>query len=322
LFIEIVNRFGASIKFSRQIPLEVAASPQGVNILYQTAIASVTQTDGDSSGKKAQFMLDVIAAAYEPLFLCDMAALIGADDREMADLLDKIVPFFAEIASDEPLSLFHDSLQTYLQRDLRDLARVGDEMTFLRFIRASAARTGQLLNISDLARDADVAPNTAKSWLSILTASGIIYLLEPWHSNVATRLIKAPKLYFLDTGLASYLTEWSTPETLEAGAMSGAILETWVVGEILKSYLHNGLQPQLYFYRDKDKKEIDLLIVRDGVIYPVEVKKSASPHPSDVRNFNLLTARGALVGQGVVVCLVPEPIPLTSTATALPVGIL
>ena len=232
---------------------------------------------------------------------------------------------FPVVALDESIdrSLFYSSyLQTYLQRDLRDLARVGDEMTFLRFLRATAARTGQLLNISDLARDADVAPNTAKTWLSILKASGIIYLLEPWHSNVATRLIKAPKLYFLDTGLASYLTEWSSPETLEAGAMSGAILETWAVCEILKGYLHNGLQPQLYFYRDKDKKEIDLLIVKDGVIYPVEVKKSASPHPSDARNFNLLTARGAQVGHGVVLCLVPEPIPLTRESTALPVGIL
>ncbi len=174
--------------------------------------------------------------------------------------------------------LFYSSyVQTYIQRDVRDLAKVGNEMAFIRFLRAAAARTGQMLNISELAKDSDVAPNTAKNWLSILQTSGIIYLLEPYHSNLTKRLIKAPKLYFLDTGLCSYLTEWSTPETLEVGAMSGAILETWIIIELLKSYWHNGLKAPFYYYRDKDKKEIDLLIVRDGVIYPLEFKKSASP---------------------------------------------
>jgi predicted AAA+ superfamily ATPase len=232
---------------------------------------------------------------------------------------------FPGIALDEAIdrSLFYASyLQTYLQRDLRDLSRVGDEMAFLRFIRAAAARTGRLLNLSDLARDADVAPNTAKSWLSILQSSGIVHLLDPWHRNVATRLIKAPKLYFMDTGLAAYLTEWSTPETLEAGAMSGAILETWIVGEILKGYLHNGLRPPLYYYRDKDKKEIDLLIVRDGVIHPLEIKKSASPRPSDARHFKTLAALGASIGHGAVICLIPEPMPLTRDVTAIPADIL
>ncbi len=232
---------------------------------------------------------------------------------------------FPAIALDESMdrSLFYASyLQTYLQRDLRDLARVGDEMAFLRFLRGAAARTGRLLNLSDLARDADVAPNTAKSWLSILQSSGIVYLLEPWHSNITARLIKTPKLYFLDTGLASYLTEWSSPETLEAGAMSGSILETWVAGEILKGYLHNGLLPPLYYYRDKDKKEIDLLIYKDNVIHPVEIKKSASTHPSDARHFKALAALGATVGHGAVICLVSELMPLTKDVTAIPVQML
>ena len=123
--------------------------------------------------------------------------------------------------------LFYSSyVQTYLQRDVRALARVGDKLTFLRFLRATAARTGQLLNLADLARDADVAPNTAKNWLSILQTAEIVYLLEPYHTDVTQRLVKTPKLYFLDTGLAAYLTEWASPETLEAGAMSGPILET------------------------------------------------------------------------------------------------
>lgn len=121
-------------------------------------------------------------------------------------------------------------------RGMRDLARVGDEMTFLRFLCAAAARSGQLLNLSELARDADIAPNTAKHWLSILQASGILYLLEPYHTNLTKRLVKAAKLYFLDTGLCAYLTGWSNAQTLETGAMSGAMLETWAVAELLKSY--------------------------------------------------------------------------------------
>ncbi|MEY4294614.1 MAG: hypothetical protein RLY82_302, partial [Pseudomonadota bacterium] len=137
--------------------------------------------------------------------------------------------------------VFYSSyLQTYLQRDVRALAQVGSEITFTRFIRAAAARTGQLLNIADLARDTDIHPATAKHWLSILQASGLVYLLQPWHSNTTKRLVKTPKLYFLDTGLCSYLTQWSSPQTLEAGAMSGAIFETWVITEILKSYWHTG----------------------------------------------------------------------------------
>ena len=181
--------------------------------------------------------------------------------------------------------LFYSSyVQTYLQRDVRNLANVGDESSFLKFLRAAAGRTGQLLNMSDMARDAAISVTTAKRWLSILEASGIIYLLEPYHSNITKRLVKSPKLYFLDTGLCAYLTEWSSPETLEAGAMSGAILETFIFNEILKSYWHNGKRASIYFYRDKDKKEIDLLIVRDETIYPLEFKKTASPNRRMIRS--------------------------------------
>lgn len=219
--------------------------------------------------------------------------------------------------------LFYSSyVQTYLQRDVRDLARVGDESAFLRFLRAAAARTGQLLNTADLARDADVAPNTAKSWLSILQGSGIVYLLEPWHSNVTKRLVKTPKLYFLDTGLCAYLTEWSSPETLEAGAMSGAVFETWVVAEIIKSYLHCGKQAPLYYYRDKDKLEIDLLIVVDGTIHPVEIKKTASPSRHDIRRFAKLDKLKSLVGAGGIVCLADTHLPLTEKAACIPAAAL
>ena len=219
--------------------------------------------------------------------------------------------------------LFYSSyVQTYLQRDIRDLARVGDEMAFLRFLRAAAARSGQMLNMTDLARDADVAPNTAKNWLSILQASGIAYLLEPYHSNVTKRLVKTPKLYFLDTGLCAYLTEWSSPETLEAGAMSGAVLETWIMAELLKGYWHNGRQAPFYYYRDKDKKEIDLLIVQDGTAYPLEFKKSASPGKDDVRHFQALKKLKMPIGPGGVICLSERSLPLSLTVQSIPASIL
>lgn len=219
--------------------------------------------------------------------------------------------------------LFYSSyVQTYLQRDVRDLARVGDELAFLRFLRAAAARTAQLLNLAELARDADIAPNTAKHWLSILEAAGAIYLLEPYHTNLTQRLVKTPKLYFLDTGLAAYLTAWASPQTLEVGAMAGPILETWVLGELLKSYWHAGRRPPFYYYRDKDRQEVDLLVVQDGVIHPLEIKRSASPGREDVRAFATLARLGLPIGPGGVICLAEQPLPLTATAQSIPVWLL
>jgi len=192
--------------------------------------------------------------------------------------------------------LFYASyLQTYVQRDVRDLARVGDEM----------------------ACDAEVAPNTAKSWLSILEASGLVYLLPPWHSNLTKRLVKTPKLYFLDTGLCAYLTQWSSPQALEAGAMSGAIFETWVVVELLKSYWH---QAPFYYYRNKDQREIDLLIESDGVLYPVETKKSVSPSGDALRGMAALERLGVACGTGAVICMVSQLLPLGREVRAVPVG--
>lgn len=219
--------------------------------------------------------------------------------------------------------LFYSSyLQTYLQRDVRDLAQVGNETLFLRFLKACAARTAQMLNLSDLARDADIAVNTAKSWLSVLQTSFQIALLQPYHSNLTKRLVKAPKLYFLDTGLCAYLAEWSSPQTLEAGAMSGAILETYVLSEVLKSWWNRGKQPQLFYYRDKEGREIDLLIMQDRKIYPVEVKKAGSSRPDSAASFPALERFGSSIGAGAVVCLCREMLPIRRGVMAVPLGIL
>jgi predicted AAA+ superfamily ATPase len=217
--------------------------------------------------------------------------------------------------------LFYSSyLQTYLQRDVKDLAQVGSESSFVRFLKAAAARTGQLLNLAELARDADVSPNTAKSWLSILQASYQVYLLPPYHTNLTKRLLKTPKLYFLDTGVCAYLAEWSSPETLASGAMAGAILETYALSELLKSWWHRGKNPQLYYYRDKDGKEIDFLFHQDEAFYPVEVKKSASPKRQWLEPFATLARGNPQVADGGILCLCKEAIPVAKGVTAIPIG--
>lgn len=219
--------------------------------------------------------------------------------------------------------LFYSSyVQTYLQRDVRDLANVGNESAFLRFLRACAARTGQMLNMHDLCRDSDINQATGKRWLSILESSGIAYLLEPYHSNFKKRLIKTPKLYLLDTGLAAWLTEWSSAATLEAGAMSGAFFETWVVAEVIKSWWHNGKRAPIFYFRDKDGKEVDLLIHQDGKLYPIEIKKSGSPGKDAIRHFRTLESLRLPIGPGCLICLTPTLMPITANVNAVPAGYL
>ena len=175
-------------------------------------------------------------------------------------------------------NFYKSYLRTYIERDIRDLNAVKNEMNFLKFLKVLASRTAQLLNYSDIASEIGISIPTAKSWVSILVSSNIIYLLQPYYSNINKRIIKTPKIYFLDTGLCSYLTDWDNPRVLESGAMSGAIFETFVVSEIIKSYEHNIKTANIYYYRDKDKKEIDLIIEKNGKIYPIEIKKTANPN--------------------------------------------
>ncbi len=219
--------------------------------------------------------------------------------------------------------LFYSSyLQTYLQRDVKDLAQVGDEAAFVRFLKACAARTGQMLNLSDMARDCDVSVNTAKSWLSVLQASFQVFLLPAYHTNVTKRLAKRPKLHFLDTGLCAYLTEWSSPETLAAGAMAGPAFESYVFAELLKSWWHRMKTPQVYYVKDKEQREIDFLFAADGRLFPLEAKKSATPKRDWTQAFAALGRLTTHRGEGGVVCLCSQVLPLGPKDTAIPVGVI
>ena len=217
---------------------------------------------------------------------------------------------------------YRSYIQTYIQRDVQDVLKVSDQLAFNRFLAAVAARTGQLLNYANLARDVDIDNKTAKAWLSVLETSGLVFLLQPYHTNLTKRMVKTPKLYFLDTGLAAYLTKWPDAASLEVGSMSGAMLETWVVSEIVKSYWHNGLEANLYFYRDTDQQEVDLLIESGDTLYPVEIKKTASPSQNARRQFAVLDKLDKTIGPGAVLCLVERDIPLSQSVTAVPVGYL
>ena len=203
--------------------------------------------------------------------------------------------------------IFYSSyVTTYIERDVRALSDSIDSFKFLHFIIAAAARCAQMLNIADIARDADINQKQAKGWLGILEALGIIFYLHPYSNNMLKRLVKTPKLYFYDTGLICHLTKWSSAETLESGAMNGAIFENYVVSEIMKTYLNNGKAPFLYYYRDKDAKEIDIVLEHDGVINPIEIKKSSNPGYELVKVFGLLDNASIPRSKGAVICMKPE----------------
>lgn len=207
-------------------------------------------------------------------------------------------------------------IRTYIERDIRDLSSISNEMKFLNFIRVVAARTGQVLKYSELANAVDISEPTAKTWLSVLVSSNIVYLLEPYYRNITKRMTKMPKIHFLDTGLCSYLTGWSSPEVIEKGAMNGAFFETFVVSEILKSYRHNGERPLIYWYRDTQQKEIDLLIERDGKLHPIEIKLTSNPNKSMLKHFNILDNQG----YGGLICMRESDIPLTEDVSAIPIS--
>lgn len=203
--------------------------------------------------------------------------------------------------------IFYNSyLSTYIEKDVHYISNNIDTLKFLRFITSVAARCGQLLNVADIARDADINQKQTKDWLEILETLGIIFYLRPYSNNLLKRLIKTPKVYFYDTGLICFLTKWSSAETLENGAMNGAILENYVVSEIVKTYLNSGKEPFIYYYRDKDNKEIDVILEHDGVLNPIEIKKSSNPGPELVKVFRLLDKSSTPRSKGAVLCLKPE----------------
>ena len=219
---------------------------------------------------------------------------------------------------------FVSYLNTYLERDVRDLKQVGDLNKFYNFIIAIAARTGQLLNKKEIARDVGIDEKTVSKWITVLVASNIIYLLYPYHNNKLKRMIKTPKIYFLDTGLCTYLTSFETTKTLMNSSFAGHIFETFVISEIVKSYYNAGiLEPPIFFYRDKNMVEIDLLIVKDATLYPIEIKKYTNFDVKNMKQFNILKKNKDInVGIGGLICMNSDLLKLNDGNYVIPINFL
>ena len=255
---------------------------------------------------------EIAGGEMEP-FTIDMETLLerkaGRTEIDTGGIFERIykgsMPAIVSGVNSNNQIFYSSYLSTYIERDVKDLSDAIDSLRFLQFITAVAARCGQMVNVAEIARDADINQTQAKNWLGILETLGIIFYIHPYSNNLLKRLVKTPKLYFYDTGLVCYLTKWSSAETLECGAMNGAILENYVVAEIRKTYLNCGKEPYMYYYRDKDAKEIDVVLEHDGILNPIEIKKTSNPGTELIKVFGLLDRASTPRSKGAVICMKP-----------------
>jgi len=228
---------------------------------------------------------------------------------------------------------YRSYVNTYLQRDIKDLKQVADTMTFYNFLTVAAARTAKPVVYEEIAKEVGISAPTAKQWISLLVSSGIAAIVQPYHNNILKRATKMPLLHFLDTGLCAYLLKWGNPQALEHGAMSGAFFESYVFSEITKSYLNDGKEPPVFYYRDKEKREIDMLLYKNATLYPIESKKAASPGKSAIRNFKALSPLEkdnydslaqlkTKIGTGSVICMANDVLPIDQDNWAVPVWVI
>jgi len=280
-------------------------------------------------------ILELQGISLREAFQCDFNFPFIPDEAYLDQREKKIVPYenlwsaihrgyMPELVfnPEKNWEIFYASyLQTYIERDVKQLTQVADESQFLKFMIALAARSGELLNYESIAKDIGISNDTVKRWVSILQTSRIIYLLQPYYNNHLKRAIKTPKVYFMDTGLLSFLTRWLTPETLANGAKAGNVFETFIISEMIKSYLNAGkVNLPLFFYRDRDGREIDLVIESADRLYPVEIKMTASPNISMVRHFSALDeVPDKKRGTGVILCQYERKLWLSDQVVALPV---
>lgn len=286
---------------------ESLAGRIGVLNLYSLSLSEINQIDSDLFQPKIEVLKKKNVNIYK-------------DSKEIFErIFNGGMPSVVTKSIDRN-SYFSSYINTYIERDIKQLLNVGKTIEFYNFMQFIAVRTAQEVNYSTIANEIGVDSKTIKNWISILESSGIIYLLQPYYSKVSNRIIKSPKLYFMDTGLCSYLAKYPNPETLEVGALSGAIFETFVVSEIIKNITSNGIDPKmfLYYYRDKDQKEIDLVYIEGDTLYPIEIKKGVSPNNPD-KNFEVLKKYSNNVGAGIVLCMTNKLQPINKNCWLVPV---
>ncbi len=269
-----------------------------------------------------------ISNVKDELFIPDINLLKKREKTKrisLIELFERIIKgSYPELYKNKELNYqnYYDSyIRTYIERDIRQLINVKEETKFLKFISSVAARTSLEYNASDIAENIGVDYKTVENWMSILKNTGLVYLLQPYLNNNIGRIIKRPKIIFMDTGLASYLTGYLDAVTLEKSAYAGQIFETYIITEIIKSFANNRFDPRkhLYYYRDSNQKEIDLLIVYNNFIYPIEIKKSSNPKSDSVKNFGVLKKFKLIPKPGVVICMASEIFPIDESNFQLPI---
>lgn len=253
-----------------------------------------------------------LEAIEEPIFIPDVNLLKNKERVETkltSKIFEKIIngsyPEVNNKSGRNREQFYETYIRTYIERDVRQLINIKDENKFIKFISSVAARTAQEYNALDIGNDIGIDSKTVDEWISILKNTNLVYMLQAYSNNNVQKAIKRPKIYFMDTGLACYLTGYMNNETLQKSAYNGAIFETYIISEIIKSYTNNGKDPRtrLYYYRDTNQKEIDLLVFYDNKVYPVEIKKSANPGKDGVKNFDIVNKFGVEVGNGIVLCM-------------------
>lgn len=297
------------------------------------SIANITESLGDRVGVLTLYGLElneITNTMYSGSFLPKFEYLLSrskAANRYTLKEIYKLIwqgsmPSIYNDSCNEWQSYYASYIQNLLQYDVMKQLQVNDEMIFFSFLRAAAGQTGRIVNYAELAKAAEISAPTAKQWVKILEDIGIIYMLQPFMPPGSKYVVKTPKLYFCDTGLAAYLTSWNNADALESGAMSEEFLSTWVVMEIYKSYSNKGKIPPIYYLRNFNGKEINLIIYEDGIAYPIMIKKGSCPNKI-IKTFAILdpVAKDAklTIGEGGIICFSDEVLPAAENINYIPV---
>jgi hypothetical protein len=276
------------------------------------------------SQREKEGMADIGNIDYSFEGLCRRQEGFGNNDIEavFSHIWKGGMPGTLSFDKEQLYEYYSSYIDTYLMRDAVGDNGITDTVGFQKVLTASAAFIGNLINYTDLAEAGGVSVPTAKSWIKVLQNMGIIYLLEPYSSNELKRLVKTPKLYFCDTGLASYLSMWTSKEVLMNGAASGHFYENYIIGEFVRTYAYGDAKANLTFYRDTNQKEIDLIVEEGGTLHPIEIKKSANPEKKVIKTFDVLKATSSTLGNGLVVCMTDKVFPVNECNFMVPSNII
>lgn len=246
--------------------------------------------------------------------------------NDVVDVFDHIwrggMPDAIYADAEQRQEYYNSYIETYLMRDVSEEGEITDSVRFRKFLNACAALVAEQVNYKTLAEAAEISQPTAKEWLRLLQGLGIIYLLQPFANNELKRLAKTPKLYFCDTGLCAYLSMWLTRDTLMNGAASGHYFENYVIIELVKNFSYSSVKANLTYYRDSNAKEIDVMVEENGLIHPLEIKKSANPDRREIKKYEIIDKTNLERGSGGIICMCEEVIPIDGKNCFIPCNLI